>query len=304
MQTKLETDRLNGLVALKVVAEQKNFRAAAGILGVSPSAVSQTIKQLEQRLGVALLARTTRSTSLTEAGERFLDQAGPALNQILSAMDNVGHFAEKPSGLLRINLPRSIYWGLAPHILSFMKKHRDVTVELFFDDGLSDIVEGGFDAGIRLSEMMAKDMVALKLFGPIRWVTVASPKYFKQKGRPKHPKDLLEHDCIRPRIEKTEIYDQWEFESKGKDFQVHVTGSLILNDPILSLDAVLAGAGIAYLAEDMVRSELESGRLEAVLDDFVATSPGYYLYYPKRSQVLPKLRALVDHLKTELRVKA
>ncbi|MCM2322815.1 MAG: LysR substrate-binding domain-containing protein [Oligoflexia bacterium] len=300
----MDKNRLDGLLALSLVAEKRNFTAAAEALGISPPAISKLVKQLERKLGVTLLSRTTRSTHLTEAGERFLAQAGPALDQILSAMDNVGRFAERPSGLLRINLPRSVYWELSPHIMSFMKKYPDVTVELFFDDGLSDIVEGGFDAGIRLSEMMAKDMVALKLFGPIRWVTVASPRYFKQRGRPKHPKDLLEHNCIRPRIEQTELYDQWEFESKGKDFQVHVTGSLILNDPILSLDAVLAGAGIAYLAEDMVRSEIESGKLETVLDDFVATSAGYYLYFPKRSQALPKLRAFVDHLKTEFGVRS
>jgi DNA-binding transcriptional LysR family regulator len=296
----MKTDQLNGLIALKVVAEKKHFAAAAQILGVSPSAVSQTIKQLEQRLGVALLFRTTRSTNLTEAGERFLDQAGPALDQILNAMENVETYAEKPSGLLRLALPRAIFPTLVrPLIASFAKKYPDVTVELCFNDDVSDIVERGFDAGIRLSELLAMDMVALSLSGPIRFVTVASPKYFNEMGRPKHPKDLLSHNCIRTRFSDAEIYDQWEFESKGKEFRVQVEGSLILNDSVLVVNAALAGLGVVYYPEELVRDEIAAGKLEVVLKQFAAASDGFYLYYPTRSQVLPKLRALIEHIKTE-----
>ncbi len=194
-------DQLNGLLALKTVAETRNFTAAAKTLGISPSAVSQAIKQLEQRLGVALLSRTTRSTSLTEAGEGFLNHAGPALDQVLVALENVGSYAEKPSGLLRLNLPRQVYpLYAAPLVASFIRKHPDITVELFFEDEASDVVEKGFDAGIRLSDILAKDVVALKLFGPVRFVTAASPEYFDKMGRPKHPEDLLSHNCIRPRL--------------------------------------------------------------------------------------------------------
>lgn len=291
-------DQLNGLLALKVVADTRNFTVAAKTLGVSPSAVSQTIKQLEQRLGVALLSRTTRSTSLTEVGESFLNQAGPALDLILVALENVGTYAEKPSGLLRINLPRQIYpCYIAPLVTSFTKKHPEITVELFFEDQTSDVVEKGFDAGIRLSDILAKDVVAIKLFGPVRFVTAASPKYLDKIGRPKHPQDLLSHNCIRPRL-GAGLYERWEFEHKGKEFQVQVKGSLILNDALLMLDAAVDGAGIVYSTEDAVRNKVRSGKLEIVLNQFASTSAGFYLYYPKRSQVLPKLRAFIEHVKT------
>lgn len=292
-------EQLDGLLALKIVADTRNFTVAAKTLGVSPSAVSQTIKQLERRLGVALLSRTTRSTSLTEAGERFLSQAGPALDQILAALENVGTYAEKPSGLLRLNLPRQIYpFYVGPLVASFIKKYPEITVELFFEDQTSDVVEKGFDAGIRLSDILAKDVVAIKLFGPVRFVTAASPKYLDKMGRPKHPKDLLFHNCIRPRL-GAGLYERWEFEDKGKEFQVQVKGSLILNDALLMLGAAVEGAGIAYSTEDAIRDEVRSGQLEIVLDQFACVSTGFYLYYPKRSQVLPKLRAFIEHIKSE-----
>jgi DNA-binding transcriptional LysR family regulator len=292
-------DQLNGLFALKMVADTRNFTAAAKMLGVSPSAVSQTIKQLEQRLGVALLSRTTRSTSLTEAGEGFLSQAGPALDQIRAALENVGTYAEKPSGLLRLNLPRQVYpFYVAPLVASFTKKHPEITVELFFEDQTSDVVEKGFDAGIRLSDILAKDMIAIKLFGPVRFVTAASPKYFDKMGRPEHPKDILLHNCIRLRL-GAGLYERWEYEHQGKEFQVQVKGSLILNDSLLMLDAAVDGAGIVYSTEEAIRDEVRSGKLEIVLDQFAYTSTGFYLYYPKRSQVLPKLRAFIEHIKSE-----
>jgi DNA-binding transcriptional LysR family regulator len=292
-------EQLDGLLALKVVADTRNFTAAAKTLGVSPSAVSQTIKQLERRLGVALLSRTTRSTSLTEAGERFLSQAGPALDQILAALENVGTYAEKPSGLLRLNLPQQVYpCYIASRVASFIQKHPEVTVELFFENQTSDVVATGFDAGIRLSDILAKDVVAIKLFGPVRFVTVASPRYLDRMGRPHHPKDLLSHNCIRPRLGAT-LYERWEFEHQGKEFQVQVKGSLIFNDSLLILDAAMEGAGIAYSTEDAIRDKVRSGKLEIVLDSFACTSAGFYLYYPRRSQVLPKLRAFIEHIKSE-----
>jgi DNA-binding transcriptional LysR family regulator len=295
----MDPGQLDGLLALKVVAEQRNFTAAAKALGVSPSAVSQIIKQLEHRLGVALLLRTTRSTSLTEAGERFLNQAGPALDQVLAALENVGSFAEKPSGLLRLNLPRQIYlFYLAPLILSFTRKYPEITVELFFEDQQSDVVATGFDAGIRISDILAKDVVAIKLWGPIRFVTAASPEYLAKMGRPKHPKDLLSHNCIRPRL-GAGLYERWEFEQKGKEFHVQVKGSLILNDSLVMLDAAVNGAGIIYSTEDAIKDKVREGKLEIVLDQYACSSAGFYLYYPKRSQVLPKLRAFIEHIKSE-----
>lgn len=293
----MSQDQLSGLVALKAVADTLNFTAAADRLGVSPSAVSQTIKQLEKRLGVALLARTTRSSSLTEAGERFLTQAGPALEQVLAALEEVGSYARQPSGLLRLNLPRTVYaFHVAPLIANFTAKHPEITVELFFEDQQSDIVKKGFDAGIRLSDILAKDVVAIKLYGPIRFVTFAAPRYLNRMGRPRHPKDLLTHDCIRLRL-GAGLYDRWEFEHKGKEFEVQVKGSLIMNDSLLMLEAATEGAGIGYATEDAVREKVKAGKLEVVLSSFACSSTGFYLYYPKRHQVLPKLRAFIESLR-------
>jgi DNA-binding transcriptional LysR family regulator len=296
----MNKDQLDGLLALKLVAEKRNFTAAAEELEISPSAVSQLVKQLESRLGVALLSRTTRSTSLTEAGEQFLNLAGPALDQILVALEAVGSYAQKPSGLLRLNMPRVIYPSLlAPIITSFTKKYPDVCVEVFFEDQASDIVESGFDAGIRLSDILAKDMVAIKLIGPVKFVTAGAPKYFNKMGRPKHPKDLLMHNCMRIRLGSAGLYDRWEFEQKGKAFQVQVKGSLIFNDSLVMSNAACEGAGILYTTEDAIADKVRSGKLEIVLNQFAPTSAGFYLYYPKRSQVLPKLRAFIDHLREQ-----
>ena len=296
----MNKDQLDGLLALKLVADKRNFTAAAEELGISPPAISKMIKQLESRLGVALLSRTTRSTSLTEAGERFLNQAGAALDQILAALKEVGAYASKPSGLLRLNLPLFSYPSyLAAMITSFLSKYPDVSIELFFEDAASDVVEKGFDAGIRDSDILAKDMVAIKLFGPIRFVIVGAPKYFKKMGRPKHPNDLLSHNCLRVRVDDDWIYDKWEFEQKGKAFHVQIKGSLIVNDAVQALNAASDGVGLMYVTEDVARGKLVSGKLEMVLDQFAPTSDGYYLYYPRRAQVQPKLRAFIDHLKAE-----
>lgn len=293
----MQNDQLNGLIALKVVAEKRSFTQAAQAMGITPSAVSQIIKQLETKVGVALLSRTTRSISLTEVGEQFITQTGPALDQILHAFENVGNYAKKPSGVLRINMLRLAYHSLAPIVKSFTDKYPEVTVELFFEDAKSDVVESGFDAGIRLSDILAKDMVALKLFGPVNFVTAGSPKYFNKMGRPKHPKDLLGHKCIPIRLGPG-IYNRWEFEHKGEEFQVLVKGPVIFNDSILIIDAALDDQGIIYTTEDAIKDEVASGQLEIVLDKFKCSSAGYFLYYPKRSQVLPKLRAFIDHLKS------
>ena len=296
----MNNGQLDGLIALKLVADKRNFAAAALILGISPSAISQVIKQLENRVGIALLTRTTRTTTLTEAGERFLSQAGPAIEQILAALEEVGTYAQKPSGLLRINMPRTVYpVYLAPLIASFTKKYPEVSVELFFEDGTSDVIESGFDAGIRLSDILAKDMVATKLYGPVRFITAGSPKYFNKAGRPKHPKDLLSHNCIRARFGPDKMYDRWEFEHKGAEFQVQVKGSLILNDSLLIQKAAIDGAGVIYTTEDSIKDLVASGKLEIVLNSFASSSTGFYLYYPKRSQVQPKLRAFIEHIKTE-----
>lgn len=296
----MNSDQLNGLIALKAVAEKRNFTLGADALGISPSAISQAIRQLEKRLGVTLLSRTTRSTSLTEAGERFLKEASPAIDQILAAMNNVGTYAEKPSGKLRINLPRVTYPNiLEPIVESFIKKYPEITVELYFEDELSDLVEGGFDAGIRLTELTAKDMVAMKIYGPITHVVVGSPKYFNKMGRPKHPKDLLNHNCLNFRFGKATVYERWEFEQKGKEFQIQVQGSMISNDSFSLLNSAVNGLGVVYYIKEMIEDKIKSGKLEVVLEQFACKGEGFYLYYPKSSQVLPKLRAFIDHIKEQ-----
>lgn len=295
--SKPQNDQLDGLIALRIVSAQKSFTAAAKELGITPSAVSQIIKQLEDRIGVTLLSRTTRSISLTEAGEQFLNDAGPAIDQILTAFENVGDFATKATGTLRLNLPRAVYRSfMQPMIKSFREKYPEVTVELYFEDAKSDVVGSGFDAGVRLSDILAKDMVALKLYGPIHFVTAGSPAYFEKYGRPQHPKDLLSHKCILTSL-STGLYDRWEFEQKGKEFQVHVKGSLIMNESAFQIYAAMDDQGILYTTEDSIRNEVEAGELEIVLEKYKTSSSGYYLYYPKKSQVLPKLRAFIDHIK-------
>ncbi len=293
----MDKNQLDGLLALKLVADKRNFTAAAQALRVSPSAVSKMIRQLETRLGVTLLTRTTRTTSLTEAGERFLSQAGPALELILAAMEDAGSLAEKPAGRLRLNAPQMIYPNFLKEVVSsFSNKYPDVSVEIFLENAATDIFERGFDAGIRVSDILAKDMVALKLFGPIRWVVAGAPGYLDRFGRPKHPKDLLSHNCICGGA-GNRVYDRWEFESKGKAFEVQVKGSLILNDLLLVLDATLDGTGLVYTTEDLIIDKVEAGSLEIVLSEYAPTSTGYYLYYPQRSQVHPKLRAFIEHVR-------
>jgi DNA-binding transcriptional LysR family regulator len=293
----MDKDQLDGLVAFALVAEKRNFSAAAEALRISPPAISKMIRQLETRLGVTLLTRTTRATSLTEAGEKFLQQARPALETILSAMNDAGNAADKPAGRLRLNVPQTVYPNfLKPLIASFIDKYPDVTVEIFFENAATNIFERGFDAGIRVSDILAKDLVALKLFGPIRWVVAGAPSYFARHGRPEHPKELLAHPCICAGA-GSRIYDRWEFESDGKELEVQVRGPLVLNDVLLAIDAAIGGLGLVYSPEEAISDKLRSGELETVLDQFTGISAGVYLYYPQRSQVHPKLRAFIDHLK-------
>lgn len=294
----MNKDQLDGLMAFRAVAQTQSFSRAAEALNISHSAVSQIIKALEERIGTTLITRTTRSISLTEAGEKFLSSLGPALDQILGAFDEAASYSGKPSGTLKLNLLRSPYVShFEKLVLSFMKKYPEICVELHFQELSVDVVKGGFDAGIRLSDILAKDMVAIKLLGPIRWVVACSPKYLKDKSIPKHPRELLAHNCIRFQFEPGRLYDKWEFEKKGQELQVQVKGTLVMNDALLMKSAAINGAGFIYTEESSIETELKSGKLVTVLDDYSSTSAGYYLYFPKSSQVLPKLRAFIDHVK-------
>lgn len=297
----MDKDQLNGILAFKLVADRRSFTAAAEEMRVSAPAVSKMISQLEKKMGVTLLTRTTRTVSLTEAGKLFLDNAGPAINQIITAQEMTQSQAKKPSGTLKLNVP-GIYYPiyLAPHIRSFLQKYPDISLDIYSSDEAIDVFQSGFDAGIRTSDIVAQDMVAVKLFGPIRWVVAGSPKYLNKFGRPKHPKELLNHNCIKARFGiSSGIYDKWEFQERGKEFEVKIKGNLIFNDTIHIRQAVLDGLGLTYNAYEVVKDQVQSGKLEIVLPSFQVQSEGFYLYFPRASQVSPKLRAFIDHFKNK-----
>lgn len=295
----MEKDQFDGLIALKLVAEKKSFTVAAEELKVSPAAISKMISSLEKKMKTTLLVRTTRTVSLTESGKRFLELAGPAMEQIIAAQEEAKNLNQSPSGILKINIPRILYSSyLAPFISSFLKTYPDVVLDIHSEENASNIFENGFDAGIRLSDILAKDLVAIKLFGPVKFVTVASPKYLEKYGRPKHPKELLNHNCIRLRFGNTErIYEKWEFEEKGKEFEVSIKGSLIVNDPYHLELAAQRGDGIIFTDLNHVQKYIDSKKLEVILSSYQVQSDGYYLYFPKRSQVQTNLRAFIDHFK-------
>ncbi|CBW27970.1 putative LysR family transcriptional regulator [Halobacteriovorax marinus SJ] len=295
----MDKNRFDGLIALKLVAENQSFKAAAELLNISTPAISRIIAQLEESMGVTLLTRTTRSVRLTNAGAIFLEQVSPAMEQILKAQDFIKTYGEKPSGPLRINTPVIFYQHyLKDFIKKFLIKYPEIQLEIFSDDQATNIFERGFDAGIRADDIIAKDLIAFKLFGPIDFVTVASPNYFKEFGRPMHPKDLLEHNCITLRFGSgSGIYDKWEFEEKGKEFNVKIHGNLILNNSENIRQAALIGQGIVYTEKGCVEEDLKAGRLEIVLNKYKCQSTGFYLYYPHKTQISPALRAFIEFFK-------
>lgn len=290
--------QIDGALAFLRVAEHRSFRPAAAEIGVSPSALSQTIKALEASLGVTLLSRTTRSVGLTEAGALFLDQLRPSAEGLGKAFEAVQTFAGQPSGLLRLNMPRGVIPFLLDPILDeFAASHPDVEIEIFADDGFSDIVAGGFDAGVRLGEYLEADMTAVRLSPPVAFCVAGSPDYFKRHGRPGRPEDLRQHRCIRFRQANSGGIYRWEFLEGNREFEIAVYGPLIVNDTNVLVEAALRGAGLTYGAEPILAPYVAQGRLCTVLDDFRATSPGLFLYYPSRKQALPKLRAFIEHMR-------
>lgn len=293
----LQTMRLNqldGLMAFWRVAEHRSFSAAAAALEVSPSALSQAIRTLETRLGVRLLNRTTRSVSLTEAGEAYLASIAPALAEVLHASEQLHAQQGRPSGLLRINAARiSISMVLQPLLAAFLKAYPDVQIELTNDEGYVDIVERGFDAGVRMGESVQKDMVAVPLGGPVSVAVVGSPEYFKRHPAPQHPSDLANHNCVRFRFTGSGAIYKWEFTVDGQIVEYEVAGSLTISDSIFSVEAALDGIGLAYAFDSLVQHHLKTKKLKRVLNDYSPTFPGFYLYYPSRRQQPPKLKAFV-----------
>lgn len=291
-------DDLTGLTTLLAVVDKRSFSAAAAALRVTPSAVSQTVRAVEERVGVRLLQRTTRSVGLTEAGARFVAQLRPALEQVNAAFAAVGELRDRPAGLLKLSVSRVGYAHvIEPVLAEFLATYPDISIELAVDDGLTNIVEQGLDAGIRLGETVDREMVAIPISEPQRSAIVGSPAYLAARGRPKHPRDLHAHECINVRqITRGNIY-RWELTERGKDFEIAVDGRIIANDVGVIVRAACDGLGLAYVIESSVRAELDAERLVRVLEPYCPAFPGYYLYTSSRTQLAPKLRALVDFLK-------
>ncbi|TNC45387.1 LysR family transcriptional regulator [Rubellimicrobium rubrum] len=289
---------LNDLAAFAALARRRSFTAAAADLGVSPSALSHAMRALEERLGVRLLARSTRSVAPTEAGSALLERLGPALEQIDEGLTTLSAWRDEPAGVVRLT---TFHWIastlLAERLPAFLARHPEITVEVNVDDGLTDIVASGFDAGIRLGETVEKDMIAVRIGPPLRTVVVATPGYWLAHGRPGHPRDLQRHRCIGYRNITSGTLMPWDFEKDGKVLRQPVTGPLVCNSSDLALAVVRAGQGVGWAMEPDVAADLEAGRLEQVLDDWAQPFPGAFLYHPSRRQVPPPLRALIDFLR-------
>lgn len=292
----MRLNHLDGLLAFWKVAQHRGFSAAAAALEVSPSALSQAIRTLEARLGVRLLNRTTRSVSLTEAGEAYLARIGPALGEVLEAGEQLHALQGRPSGVLRINAARiSIAMVLRPLLAGFLEAHPDVQVELSNDEGYVDIVDRGFDAGVRLGESVQKDMVAVPLGGPVSVAIVGSPGYFKRHPVPRHPSDLAHHSCVRFRFSGSGAIHKWELSIDDRIVEYEIGGSLTISDSMFSVDAALDGIGLAYTFEQLALPHIRAKTLKRVLTEFSPTFPGFYLYYPSRRQQPSKLKAFVEY---------
>ncbi|MFZ0810663.1 LysR family transcriptional regulator [Bradyrhizobium sp.] len=284
---------LRDLDAFAAIARAKNFRRAALDQRVSVSSLSQRLRDMEERLGVRLLNRTTRSVALTEAGEMLLSRVSPALSDVRDALDRVRGLGDMPSGRLRINAPPpAVDLVLAPMVAPFLRAYPQVDLEIAAESWFVDIVAQGFDAGVRYGEHLALDMVAVALSPPQRYVVVASPDYIARHGEPKHPQDLLDHSCIRVRFGRGTIPD-WEFEKAGREIKVSPPAKLILNYPGLAQRAARDGFGFWLTFEGYAREAIASGALVSVLDDWCAPFPGPFLYYPSRRQPPPALAAFI-----------
>jgi DNA-binding transcriptional LysR family regulator len=286
------------LSAFLTVAREQSFTRAAAQLGVSPSALSHTVRKLEERVGVRLLNRTTRHVSATEAGERLLGTIGPHFDEISAELEALGELREKPAGTIRItagdHAAETILW---PALRKLLPDYPDVIVEVNVETGFTDIVAGRYDAGIRLGEAVAKDMIAVRIGPDMRMVVVGRPAYFEGRRKPRTPQDLAEHRCINYRFPGTGAFYAWEFEKGGREIRVRVEGQLVFNTSTMVCKAVLDGLGLAFLPEDMTIDAVRDGRLVSVLDDWTPPFPGYYLYYPSRRQQSPAFALLVEALR-------
>ncbi|RWO02808.1 LysR family transcriptional regulator [Mesorhizobium sp.] len=293
---------LSQLAVLASVAQCGSFRGAAKELGIAPSAVSHAVSSLEVRLGVRLLARSTRSVAPTEEGAQLLERLRPALSEIDLALESAVEARDRPAGNLRLTVPRTAaHLALTPRLGAFASAYPDIVLEIVIEDRFTDVVEGGFDAGVRLGESLQRDMIAVRIGPNLRGAVVGAPSYFATMPRPRHPHDLVGHRCIRFRFSSGILY-RWEFEKDGEEIELAVQGPLILDEDHLIANAAADGAGLAFLFEDYVREALATGRLIRVLEDWCPPFDGFFAYYPSRRQMRPALRAFVDFFKIESRL--
>lgn len=294
----MRREDLGELMALLVVAEERSFTRAAAKLGTSQSSLSATIRRLEARLGIRLLARTTRSVAPTEAGDRLLKEIVPAFGRVEAAISALGELRDKPAGTFRITAAdHAIETVLVPALGPLLVEYPDIHVEICVDYGLTDIVADRFDAGVRLGEQVSDDMIAVPIGPDIRMAVVGTPSYFARRTPPKTPRDLTAHACINIRLPTRGGLYAWEFEKDGREVRVRVEGPLVFNGSSQMVASVLTGVGLGYVAEDEVRAHLADGKLIRVLDDWCPPWPGYHLYYPSRRQHTPAFALLVEALR-------
>ncbi len=291
-------ENLNDLLAFLAVARERSFTRAAARLGVSQSALSHTIRGLEERLGLRLLTLTTRSVSPTEAGECLLQHVGPRFEEIETELEALGELQEKPSGTIRITATDyaadTVLW---PRLTKLLREYPDIRVEIVIDYGLTDIVAERYDAGVRLGEQVAKDMIAVRIGPDMRMAVVGAPSYFAQRSPPKTPRELISHNCINLRLPTRGGLYAWELEKGKRKLNVRVEGQLIFNATTQMLNAALAGFGLAYVPEDLARPHVAKSCLKRVLEDWCPPFSGYHLYYPSRRQISPAFAVVVEALR-------
>jgi DNA-binding transcriptional LysR family regulator len=291
-------ENFNDLAAFAAVARERSFTRAAAQLGVSQSALSQTIRLLEERLDIRLLTRTTRSVSPTEAGARLLQTVAPRFEEIEVELAQLAELRHQPAGTIRITAgEHPAITILQPALRRFLPDHPDIKVEITVDYGLVDIVAAGYDAGVRLGEQVAKDMIAVRIGPEMRMAVVGSPSYFERYGRPESPQDLTAHNCIAMRLPTYGGLFPWELEKDGREVKVRGDGQLVFNSLAMRLHSALDGLGLAYMPEDQVLSHVRTGGLVRVLENWCQSFPGYHLYYPSRRHSSPALSVLVDALR-------
>ncbi|WP_312937294.1 LysR family transcriptional regulator [Stutzerimonas nitrititolerans] len=290
--------KVNDLQAFVAVARDRSFTKAAARLGITPSALSHTMRALEERLGVRLLARTTRNVSTTEAGERLLRSIAPLFDQLAAEVEALGELRDKPAGTIRITCTDdSIEMSVRPMLAGFLREYPDITLEFYVDYGFTNVVEERFDAGIRLGEAISQDMIATRIGPDWRLVVVGAPEYLERNPLPETPYDLTRHACVNIRHRPSGAIYAWEFEKDGQDVTVKVEGQLVFNSMPHVINAAVDGIGLAYVTEDLARPYLADGRLEVILSDWCPYFSGFHLYYPNRRQASPAFSAFVEALR-------